>query len=279
MAEEAKEQKMTATIGKPPEFQADSGNFEIYLERFELFVAANDIAEEKKLQVFLTAIGEKAYTVLRSLLLPKTPNKVSYQEAVSILQKHYAPRRSLVTERFRFNRRNQGPHETVTDFAVELKKLAATCEFGAFLEEALRDRLIAGLHADTIRCRLLAMPDTELTWDRACSIATAMETAAQDTKEMLTSSNAGQSSNAADVNWQQAPAPPRRTATTNAPTKSRGHGKKATKAVDQRTKKPCHRCGEQHLPARPCHSGAPQPSHPPNYGQRPYHDTSRPQFS
>ncbi|KAG0438097.1 hypothetical protein HPB47_017147 [Ixodes persulcatus] len=89
MADETKELKMTATIGKPLEFRADSGNFEIYLERLELLVAANNIAEEKKLQVFLTAIGENADIVLRSLLLPKTPNRVSYQEAVSILQKHY----------------------------------------------------------------------------------------------------------------------------------------------------------------------------------------------
>ncbi|KAG0438096.1 hypothetical protein HPB47_017146 [Ixodes persulcatus] len=83
---------------------------------------------------------------------------------------------------------------TLTYFVVELNKLAATCEFGAFLEEALRERRIAGLQAGTIRCRLLAMPDTEVTWDHACSIATATEAAAQDKKNMLTSSNAGTTS-------------------------------------------------------------------------------------
>ncbi|CAN7949766.1 unnamed protein product, partial [Ixodes hexagonus] len=238
---------MTTTIGKPPEFQRDSGNFEIYLERFELCTAANEIAEEKKPHVFLTAIGEKAYATLRSLLLPKTPRQVLFQEAASVLQKHYAPRRSVVTERYRFNQRKQGPHETVADFVVELKKLAETCEFGAFLEEALRDRPIAGLHADTIRCRLLAMPDAEITWDRVCSIATAMEAVTQDTKEIVTSSNA-KAASAADVNWQRAPAPPRRVPTASAPSKSKVHGQKAAKSASQQTKKPCHRCGGQHPP-------------------------------
>lgn len=40
---------------------------------------------------------------------------------------------------------NKEKHESVSDFIVGLKKLAATCAFGAFLEKALRDRLIAGL--------------------------------------------------------------------------------------------------------------------------------------
>ncbi|KAH7985699.1 hypothetical protein HPB52_025464 [Rhipicephalus sanguineus] len=32
------------------EFDPDNGDFEVYLERLECFIAANDIAEEKKLQ-------------------------------------------------------------------------------------------------------------------------------------------------------------------------------------------------------------------------------------
>lgn len=63
----------------------------------------------------------------------------------------------------------------MADFLVELKKLAAMCEFGAFLEEAQRDRLISGLHADIIHCRLLAMADAEITKHRACSITSVME--------------------------------------------------------------------------------------------------------
>ncbi|XP_077529334.1 uncharacterized protein LOC144141684 [Haemaphysalis longicornis] len=191
------------TVGTLPEFQPDSGNFEVYLERFKLFAAANDIAAEKKLQVFLAAIGETAYVTLRSLLLRKTPAKASYVEAVSVLKKHYTPKRSLVAERYRFNQRQQAPHESVADFIVELKKLASTCEFGNFLNDALRDRLVAGLRTEAARCRLLALPDEEITWERACRVAIAMEAASQDTKEMLQPNKSEASSDSTEVYWQR----------------------------------------------------------------------------
>ncbi|XP_077565114.1 uncharacterized protein LOC144180699 [Haemaphysalis longicornis] len=243
---------MASNFGKLPEFQPDSGNIDVYLERFELFATANDIAEEKKLQLFLTAIGEKAYVTLRSLLLPKMPSKVTFEEATSVLKKHYAPKRSVVTERYRFNQRKQEAHESVTEFVVELKKLAATCEFGAFLEDALRDRLIAGIQADAIRCRLLAMTDAELTWDRACSIATAMETATQDAKKVFTGNNAGRAPGDTEVHWQ-------RQATTSRPAARKAPFNRATppkpgtrKKGEPKTfhpgSKPCHRCGGPHAP-------------------------------
>lgn len=191
---------MTTTLGKLPEFCPDGGNIDVYIKRFELFVNANGIDASKKLQVFLTVLGEKAYVTLRNLLLPKTPTQVKYEEAVAVLQQHYAPKRSIVTERYRFYRRNQESSESIAQFIVELKRLAMTCSFGSFLEEALRDRLIAGLRTDSIRCRLLALPDNEVNWERVCTIATAMEAAQKDTREML--SNAATASTV-DVNWQR----------------------------------------------------------------------------
>ncbi|XP_037518487.1 uncharacterized protein LOC119395581 [Rhipicephalus sanguineus] len=192
----------SATLGKLPEFDPDNGDFEVYLERLECFIAANDIAEEKKLQVFLTTIGEKAYGTLRSLLLPKTPTKVTFEVAVDALKKHYARKSSVVTERYRFHQRKQEKHESVADFIVGLKKLAATCAFGTFLEEALRDRLIAGLQTDPVRCRLLATPDTELTWERTCNIAVAMEAATKDTQQMASTKSEGIAASVADLHWQ-----------------------------------------------------------------------------
>ncbi|XP_037560790.1 uncharacterized protein LOC119439830 [Dermacentor silvarum] len=194
---------MATTLGKLPEFCPDTANIDVYLERFELFAKANEIDAGKKLEVFLTVLGEKAYVTRRSLLLPKTPTEVKYEDATKVLKQHYAPKRSVVTERY-FYRRNQESSETIAQFLVELKRLAATCSFGTFLQEALRERLIAGLWSDTIRCRLLALPDDEVTWDRVCKVFTAME-AAQDTQDMLVD-NAGASN--ADVHWQVPPVKP-----------------------------------------------------------------------
>ncbi|XP_037288658.1 uncharacterized protein LOC119181505 [Rhipicephalus microplus] len=237
---------MATTVGKLPEFQQEDGNFEVYLERFEVFAAANDIAEDKKLPIFLTAIGENAYVTLRSLLLPKTLAKTAFTEVVDVLKKHYAPKRSVVTERYRFYQRKQEPHETVAEFIVELKKLAATCEFGAFLTEALRDRLVAGIRTEGVRCRLLAMPDEEVTWERACSVAMAMEAATQDTKEMLQTSSKGAAVETEDIYWQQKISQPSKAPSREAPTQSSWD--KENGAAKEQTKRMCHRCGGQHSP-------------------------------
>ncbi|KAH7959720.1 hypothetical protein HPB49_013310 [Dermacentor silvarum] len=96
-------------------FDRDTGHIEVYLERLECFIAANDIAGEKKLQVYLTTICDKAYGTLRSLLLPKTPTKVTFEDAVGALKKHYTPKSSVVTEKYRFHQRKQEKHESVSN--------------------------------------------------------------------------------------------------------------------------------------------------------------------
>ncbi|XP_077506092.1 uncharacterized protein LOC144115536 [Amblyomma americanum] len=176
---------LTTTLGSLAEFCPDSGNIDVYVERFDLYSTAKETDASKKLQVFLTILGEKAYVTLRSLLLPKKPTEVKHEKATEALRKHYAPKRSVVTAPYHFYQRKQEPNESLQQFIVELKRLAATCSFGSFLEEALRDRLIAGIGTDSIRCRLLALSDDEVTWERVCKIATALETAQKDTREIL----------------------------------------------------------------------------------------------
>lgn len=61
---------------------------------------------------------------------------------------------------------------------VELRKLAEHCQFGAGLSETLRDRLVCGMHNESIQRRLLTEKD--LTLARALEIAVAMETASKD---------------------------------------------------------------------------------------------------
>lgn len=74
---------MITTIGKLAEFCPDSGNIDVYLERFELFATANGIDASKKLQVFLTILGEKAYVTLGKLLLPRYDESCVRQSAIA----------------------------------------------------------------------------------------------------------------------------------------------------------------------------------------------------
>ncbi|XP_037502705.1 uncharacterized protein K02A2.6-like [Rhipicephalus sanguineus] len=165
-------------LGKVAEFDPKSQNFESYLERFELFVQANDIEEEKKLAVFLTVIGAEAYEVLKNLVVPASPREKTYEEAKRLLTEHYSPRSSVIAERCRFNKRTQHEGESVENFIVELKHLARKCNYGDFLQDALRDRLVAGVRNEETQRALFA--EESLTFDSACKIALDREMAARE---------------------------------------------------------------------------------------------------
>ncbi|XP_075555992.1 uncharacterized protein LOC142588295 [Dermacentor variabilis] len=169
-------------LGKMSEFDPKTQNFESYLERFEHFLTANDIADAKRLPIFLTVIGPEAYEVLRSLVEPAAPGEKSYAEVKRLLKEHYSPRSSVIAERCKFNRRVQQEGESVEGFIVELKHLVRKCDYGDFLQDALRDRLVAGIRNEETQRALFA--ERELRFDGACKIAMDRELAARDTEQL-----------------------------------------------------------------------------------------------
>lgn len=210
-------------LGKIAEFDPKLQNFESYLERFELFVQANDIKEEKKLPVFLTVIGAEAYEVLKNIVVPASPSETTYVEAKRLLKEHYSPRSSVIAERCRFNKRTHHEGESVENFIVELKHLARKCNYGDFLQDALRDRLVAGVRNEEIQRALFA--EEKLTFESACKIALDREMAAREAA-LMKGRDKDESLNAI-----------------------RSHSKKLTKKAQMSPvpkKERCERCGRGH---------------------------------
>ena len=132
--------------------------------------------------------------LIRNLLSPEKPSEQTFERLQQTLTNNYKPQRIIIAERlffksrvefiqrFRFNKRNQGDNESLADYSVALKQLASSCEFGAFLNEAMRDRFVCGLRHESIQKRLLA--DKDVTFNTACDVAHAMELAARDTLKL-----------------------------------------------------------------------------------------------
>ena len=74
-----------------------------------------------------------------------------------------------MAERFQFYTRNQKEGESIASYVVTLKNLSSRCEFGAFLPEALRDRLVCGMNDALIDTKLLSQRD--LTFEKAKELA------------------------------------------------------------------------------------------------------------
>ena len=101
---------------------------------------------------------------------------------------HFAPKPSIITERFYFNRKRQQCSESIIDFTAELRRLAINCEFEDKLEDALRDQFASGLQSEAMHKRLLT--ETErLTFARAVEITSGMETAAKNARSLHESNN------------------------------------------------------------------------------------------
>ena len=171
-----------ARVGKIGEYVEGKEEFTCYVERLEQYFAANDVANDKKVAVFLAVVGPQTYSLLRNILTPDLPSTKTYDELVGALKNHFSPKPLVIAERFKFHTRSQKEGESISDYIVALKKLATKCEFGQFLSEALRDRLVCGLRSGVIQKKLLA--ERDLTLKSATDIALGMEMAARNTTEM-----------------------------------------------------------------------------------------------
>lgn len=231
-------------IGKLGDFQEGKESFVNYAERMEQFFVANEVKDEKKVAVLLSVIGPATYGILKNLLQPQLPKNTSFENIVGALKNYYMPKPLVISERFKFNKRNQKEGETVNEYVCELKKLSADCEFGDFLKEALRDRLVCGLKSEAIQKKLLS--EAKLDFDGAVRIATAMEIADKDTQSFA--------GNTESVHFMNSKPGQRGKPTSAGPKKPgyRGGEKHYLDAGKHRNSIKCYKCGKPGHIAKHC---------------------------
>ena len=150
-------------IGTMEPYDESGEPFASYLERFDLYVAANDIPDDRKKAVFLSIIGAKTYQLLRSLCSPDLPSAKSFTGCTKLLKDHLAPAPLEIAETYRFHQRSQQPNESIHDYVAQLKLLSEHCNFPAICRNRiLRDRLVCGLRSDAVRKKLLSEKDLTL---------------------------------------------------------------------------------------------------------------------
>lgn len=84
------------------------------------------------------------------------------------MTEYLQPKPLIITERFKFNKRNQASTETVSQYLAELRRLADKCKFEAYLDEALHDHFVCSLCSEVIQRRLLG--EEELTLKKVLEI-------------------------------------------------------------------------------------------------------------
>ena len=104
----------------------------------------------------------------------------SYNEAISILDKHFKKPTRIIYARHQLLSCRQKSDESILDFINRLKILLQKCECKAVnIQEhqqlLIRDALVAGVKSDIIRMRLLEQTDEDTTLENCISLASAIE--------------------------------------------------------------------------------------------------------
>ena len=102
MASEASAVSKAGVIGKLQEFNPDQESIAAYLERFDLYVTVNGIAEAQRVPTLLLVMGRIHYTLIRDLVSPAKPENQTLDKVKDLLRKDYDPEPIVIAERFHF---------------------------------------------------------------------------------------------------------------------------------------------------------------------------------
>lgn len=158
----AKEDKKQPRLMGKLEAYVPGESFEDYLELVENYFELNELKDEKfKVLLLINMIGSAASSKVIKAFKPRCYKDAKYNDVVKMCKKLFIGDKSIVVERYKFNSRLQKQGEEITDYAVELQAAAENCEFGNFLDAALRDRFVAGLIDLDIKQNLLKLSETK----------------------------------------------------------------------------------------------------------------------
>ena len=93
-------------FGQLHEYQTRQEPVSAYLEWVSLFFQANEIAEEKQVAVFLSAVGATVYVLLRGLLAPQKLQEKFLGDLFGALKMNFEPKTLVTEQRFHFHPRN-----------------------------------------------------------------------------------------------------------------------------------------------------------------------------
>ena len=239
---------------------------------FEFYAEGHDISDGKRLRsLLLHHAGQGVQDIYETLPEPDAvaagqPARTEFETAKLKLDTYFKYEPNTAFERHTFRLMRQRSWETVSQFLQQLRQQAAFCSFTANIQdEYLRDQLVEGVQADTLRKKLLDK--------RGLTLATAQEIARQhETTEASARGMSAQSSEVHQVSsFRPVPAPcargPRGVSASSDQKDCSNCGRRGHKAGDARCpamNQKCHECGRSGRFVGKCRSASATPGATPD---------------
>ena len=152
-----------------------------WINAFKIYGIATELCEKSdEIQgaTLLHCLGPDTQRIFETLPgVEKT-----YKEAELALEKYFAPKRNVVSERYKFRCRAQLRDELIDSYLTALRELAKSCEFGELESEMIRDQIVEKCYSKKLKERLLQRDMLDL--EQAVTIARATESAEQEVELM-----------------------------------------------------------------------------------------------
>lgn len=199
-------------LSPPPAFLDTPGEptipFNSWIRMFDNYVtalSAEDIPEKRKRALLIHCLGTEGQRIFYTLTVADD----KYETALTALRAFFVQKVNVVAERNKFRQRAQRPGESIVQYVAALRELLVNCDFGTLTDDMIRDQIVEKTCTPRIRERLLL--ETDLTLQKAITIAGQLESAVAEAKAMErtdTSVNMVHtgSRDGAKQRWQQRPA-------------------------------------------------------------------------
>ena len=160
-------------------------NWKRFKQRFELYNVASGMSlkdEKSQTSMLLHVIGDGALDIYNTFVFAQSGDSMKLEKVLDKFESYCMPKRNVTYERHKFFTRSQHVHETIDQYATELRNRAQSCEFGDLTNSLIQDRIICGMLDNSVRERLLRQEN--LTLDKTLQLCRAAETTRAQAKEL-----------------------------------------------------------------------------------------------
>ncbi|XP_068726382.1 uncharacterized protein [Montipora capricornis] len=214
-------------------------NWEFFKQQWTDYEVATGLEEQHpkvRIATLRSVMGKECLQILLNLKLAEE-ERTDVDACLTALECYFKPKRNIVYERYMFNTCMQNVEEPIGRYVNQLRKHAATCEFGTLTDELIRDRLVLGIRDESTKLRLLK--EDKLDLNKALHICRSNEIASSQLKAMSSDSNKAQNKEEIRVVRERKSKSPQKSRSTK-----QIQRKDASKSEFTRKKKyKCYNCG------------------------------------
>lgn len=229
------------TIQPPEAFPfAKPLEWEKWIRRFERFRLASHLhlsSDANQVNTLIYCMGDEADDILRGLDLTEVQRQ-QYEPVKNAFDKYFVPKKNVIYERAKFNRRVQSATESVDSFITALYALAQNCDYGPLNDDLIRDRLVVGLRDMALSEKMQL--DNKLTLTKAVNMARQSEAIKKQQSDLRAESHSVKSTMEVDAVMLKYKKPLHGKFKPNMQQKKSGQEPKV-----QTDKSTCHKCGNR----------------------------------